>query len=207
MDLIHRAWDFVARKVNPAPPSRPPPTPRPRPQAHRAPTVPAVKHHACTPEKSWPNTSAPYTFKMPTVAVLLISPPGFDSRYNYVAEQLHSIGLAHERVHVNVSNHHRRIDVCQTNRAHTAVLVNRTFVHRSDNAVGMPERMISLLYNHVEVWNRVAMQKHITLVLEDDVNISQAFMYTLRQSLWQLHDQPWDILWPGHCCCGLTRRL
>ena len=65
----------------------------------------------------------------------------------------------------------------------------------------MPERMISLLYNHVEAWNQVAMQNHITLVLEDDVNISTSFLPTLRQSLWELETQPWDIIWPGYCCC------
>ena len=62
--------------------------------------------------------------------VLLISPPGFDQRYKFVAQQLDTLGLAHTRLHTKVSNSHKRIDICIQNRAHTAVLVNHTFVPR-----------------------------------------------------------------------------
>lgn len=208
MKYLKLAWEKIRDHFHgPAKPSLPPEVPHNR----RVVGDEWDKYHArrqgnksvplCRAEEPWRNGSVPETFQLPVIMVLLISPPGFDQRYNFVAQQLDAIGLPHTRLHTRVSNSHRRIDICIQNRAHTAVLVNHTFVPRADGAVGMPERMISLLYNHVEAWNQVAMQKHITLVLEDDVNISTSFMSTLRQSLWELETQPWDILWPGYCCC------
>lgn len=61
----------------------------------------------------------------------------------------------------------------------------------------------SLLYNHIGAWDRIARHKHdrFGLVLEDDVKIAQNLVHRLREAAWQLQSQPWDILWPGYCCC------
>ena len=157
--------------------------------------------HACTPEAPWVNTTAPPSFSLPVVVALVINAPDLKARYEYVKQQLRAIDMPYSRLYTAVANAHRRTDICKTNDAMYTVHVNGTYKKPANPVPGIPERTLSLLYNHVEAWNRVARRSHITLVLEDDVNISSSFKETLRQTLWQLREQPWDIIWPGYCCC------
>jgi len=157
----------------------------------------------CPNDFAWPvNDTPPLSFKMPRIIAYVISPLVLNARYRYVAAQLDALSLPHHRVCVDWPAEHARRDLCVRNDGQWAVLVNGSFVLKPHTKAGMPTRMLNLLYNHAHIWDRVAMGKHMALVLEDDVNISLAFPGTLRTALWQLYHQPsWDIVWPGYCCC------
>jgi len=160
------------------------------------------KIRTCKPVE-WSNvTIAPGGFNPRKLVVFVISAPGLSRRYTYVANQLHELGMPYERIFTHVSNAHRRVDICKSNDRIFSVIVNKSYVTLPGTPHGMPERMLSLLYNHVEAWNRIARQRHMALVLEDDVNISTSFLPVIRNVMWQLNSHPWDIIWPGYCCCA-----
>ena len=164
----------------------------------------AFVNDSCHNELSWPvNNTPPRSFEMPRIVAYVISPLMLGARYRYVAAQLDAMSLPHHRVFVDVPAEHARRDLCVRNDGQWAVLVNGSFVLKPNTKPGMPTRMLNLLYNHVHIWDKVAMGKQMALVLEDDVNISRAFPDTLRTALWQLyHRRSWDIVWPGYCCCS-----